>query len=164
MGWMATAKGDEIRWRARDANDYSQFWIADCRTAIDSTQYSGESTEEILATMTSSIGFVKKHKAAWIAVPAIVAVVIGVFAFTRHQTAASAHSVTLQWNPSPGATSYNVYRSTTSGVRGSPIGTSGTTTYVDRGVPNSTTFYYTVTAVRDGQESGPSNEAKAVIP
>ena|ERR1700746_648021 len=162
MGRTATAKGDEIRWRARDANGYSQFSIADCRTAIDSRQYR-ESTEEIPG-MTSSIGFVKGPKAASVAVLVTVAVVIGVFAFTRHQTAASAHAVTLRWDPSPGATSYNVYRSTASGVRGLPIGTSSTTTYVDRGVPNSTILYYTVTAVRDGQESGPSNEAKAVIP
>ncbi len=80
------------------------------------------------------------------------------------QTAAAPHSVKLTWVPSAGATSYNIYRSTVSGVRGANIGISTTPTFLDVPVPSGTTFYYTVTAVGNGAESGPSNEAKAVIP
>jgi fibronectin type 3 domain-containing protein len=113
--------------------------------------------------MKSDFSFVKHRRAALIAALVAVAAVMGVFAYTRLQTCAS-HSVTLRWSPSPGATSYNIYRSRVSGVRGSQIGTSSTPSYIDRPLPAGTTFYYTVTAVRDGRESGPSNEAKAVIP
>jgi fibronectin type 3 domain-containing protein len=113
--------------------------------------------------MESDFRLVKQRRAALIAALVAVAAVIGVFAYTKLQSGAS-HSVTLRWSPSPGATSYNVYRSRVSGVRGSQIGISSTPTYIDRAVPGGTTFYYTVTGVRDGRESGPSNEAKAVIP
>ena len=41
-------------------------------------------------------------------------------------------SITLTWTPSPGATSYNVYRGTTSGGEGTtPIATTTGTTYTD---------------------------------
>jgi len=77
---------------------------------------------------------------------------------------ASNHVVTLRWQASPGAHHYNVYRSSTQGVRGGKIGTSTEPAYRDTGVPGGTVFYYTVTAVIGGKESGPSNEIKAVVP
>jgi hypothetical protein len=69
--------------------------------------------------------------------------------------------VSLAWNASAGATSYNLKRSTTSGGPytkvASPTGTSAT----DTGLTNGTTYYYVVTAVNGGGESGNSNEASA---
>ncbi len=66
--------------------------------------------------------------------------------------------VTLNWNASAGATSYNVKRSTgnPSGPY-SPIATGATsTTYTDTNVVNGTTYYYVVSAVNANGESADS--------
>ena len=69
--------------------------------------------------------------------------------------------VALMWNASAGATSYNVKRSTTQGgpytTVFSPIGTS----YTDPGLTDGTTYYYVVSAVNAGGESGNSSEVSA---
>ncbi len=70
--------------------------------------------------------------------------------------------VTLTWTGSPTATAYNVKRSTTTGGPYSTIKTGATTTtYVDGGVNNGTTYFYVVTATNPGGESGNSNEVHA---
>jgi hypothetical protein len=72
--------------------------------------------------------------------------------------------VDLSWSSSAGATSYNVYRGTSSGGEGStPIATGITATnYTDATVADGTTYYYKVAAVNSGGTSGLSNEASAV--
>src|SRR5258706_15137317 len=71
--------------------------------------------------------------------------------------------VGLSWPTSTGATSYNVYRSTTSGgPYGAAIATGVTTTgYTDTGRTNGTTYFYVVTAVNGVGESGFSPQASA---
>jgi hypothetical protein len=65
--------------------------------------------------------------------------------------------VGISWDPVPGATSYNVYYSTTTGVtRGSVyrlIGTNANTSQAVNGLTNGTTYYLVVTAVGAGGES-----------
>ena len=76
------------------------------------------------------------------------------------------HSVTLNWvsSTTPSVT-YNVYRSTASGVYSSPLASSiSSTTYTDSTVQSGQTYYYVVTAVNSGGASGRSNESPAVIP
>ncbi len=75
------------------------------------------------------------------------------------------HSVTLIWNASQNATSYNVYRGTTNVGPYIKIG-SGivVTTYTDVQVTPNQTLYYVTTAVSGSNESGYSNEVAAVIP
>ena len=71
--------------------------------------------------------------------------------------------VVLNWTASTGATSYNVYRGTSSGGEGTTAlatGVSGAT-YTDTGLTNGTTYYYKVTAVSSSGTSGYSNEANA---
>lgn len=65
--------------------------------------------------------------------------------------------VTLTWTPVPGASSYNVYRSVSSGA--TVLFASGVVpaTYTDATVANGTTYYYTVTA-HNGLESPKSSE------
>jgi hypothetical protein len=74
--------------------------------------------------------------------------------------------VTLNWNAYPGATSYAVVRSTTSGSpnignylnNANPI---TTTSYTDAGLANGTTYYYLVVAEGSSGVSNPSNQASA---
>jgi cellulose 1,4-beta-cellobiosidase len=71
--------------------------------------------------------------------------------------------VSLSWNASSGATSYNVKRSTTNGGPYSTIATGlPTTAYTDTGLTNGITYYYVVTAFNTtGGESSNSNQASA---
>ncbi|MGA3008415.1 MAG: malectin domain-containing carbohydrate-binding protein, partial [Opitutaceae bacterium] len=72
--------------------------------------------------------------------------------------------VNLVWNASAGATSYNVYRGTSSGGESATpiaIGVTGAS-YTDSTVTNGTSYYYKVAAVNTGGTSGLSNEASAL--
>lgn len=78
-------------------------------------------------------------------------------------TATAANTqVALSWTVSAGAVSYNIYRSTTSGgevkIATTPA-TITTTSYIDTGLSNGTTYYYKVTAVNSAGESARSTEA-----
>jgi len=78
------------------------------------------------------------------------------------------HSVDLSWESGGGQpVGYNVYRGTVSGGPYTMINTSldSSTNYTDSTVVSGTTYYYVTTEVNaQGQESGYSNVAKAVIP
>jgi subtilase family serine protease len=72
--------------------------------------------------------------------------------------------VALSWSSVANATSYNVYRSTTSGGEASsaPIATSvPSASYTDTTVSNNTTYYYEVTAVGAGGPSTYSTQVAA---
>ena len=70
--------------------------------------------------------------------------------------------VSLSWTASPGATSYNVLRSITSGGPYGNIATGVTTpSYTDTTVTNGTIYYYVVQAVNSSGTSGNSNQASA---
>lgn len=69
--------------------------------------------------------------------------------------------VALSWEASVGASSYAVKRATTSGGPYSTIANVLSTPYVDSSVTGGTKYYYVVTAVNAGGESGISNEESA---
>jgi len=78
--------------------------------------------------------------------------------------------VSLLWSPSAGATSYNLYYSTSAGVTpagGTKIAGITTTSYThskladNTPLKDGTTYYYVVTAVNANGESGPSNQISA---
>jgi cellulose 1,4-beta-cellobiosidase len=71
--------------------------------------------------------------------------------------------VSLSWPASTGATSYNIYRATSSGGEGSTPLAAGVigTSFTDTGLTNGTTYYYQVTAVNAAGESGRSTEVSA---
>jgi len=80
-------------------------------------------------------------------------------------------SVQLNWQPSPSAggnpsLTYNVYRASTCAGQFSKLNASGisATAYVDTSVALGATYCYQVTAVLNGLESGPSNQAIAAVP
>jgi hypothetical protein len=70
-------------------------------------------------------------------------------------------SVSLTWNASTGATSYNVMRSTTSGSGYATVNSPTGTSYTDTGLTNNTTYYYVVTAANSAGTSGNSNQVSA---
>ena len=78
------------------------------------------------------------------------------------------HSVSLTWMPSssPGISSYNVYRGTTTGGPYSLLKNGvSSTSYTDSNVQSGSTYYYVTTALNtSGMESAYSGEASAVIP
>lgn len=82
---------------------------------------------------------------------------------TNISATGGANQVTISWTASTGATSYNVYRSTTAGVTVS----NGTklagvaSPYVNTGLTAGTTYYYIVTAVNSAGESAASTQTSA---
>lgn len=68
--------------------------------------------------------------------------------------------VSLSWNISPGAATYNVKRSTTSGSEVTITNVSNRS-YTDTGLVNGTTYYYVVSAVNTNGESADSIEVTA---
>jgi len=81
---------------------------------------------------------------------------------TGLQATAGNAQVSLSWNASAGATSYNLKRST---VNGGPYSTAvaspTATNYTDTTVTNGTTYYYVVSAVNSAGESANSAQASA---
>jgi hypothetical protein len=71
--------------------------------------------------------------------------------------------VSLSWSAGSGATSYNVYRGTSSGGESSTAIATGitSTSYNDTSVTNGTTYYYKVAALNSSGTSAYSNEASA---
>ncbi len=69
--------------------------------------------------------------------------------------------VSLTWNVSSGATSYNVKRSTTTGGPYTQIASPTTTSYTDTTVTNGVAYYYVVSAVNSAGESANSSQATA---
>jgi fibronectin type 3 domain-containing protein len=68
--------------------------------------------------------------------------------------------VALSWSASPGATSYHVKRSTSSGAE-TQIAAPTSTSYTDTSAKNGTKYFYVVSAVNAAGESANSNEASA---
>ena len=75
-------------------------------------------------------------------------------------TASGQNQINLAWNAVSGATSYNIYRSSTSGGPYTQVGTSSTTSFANTGLTCNTPYYYVVRAATTC-ESGNSNQATA---
>ncbi len=69
----------------------------------------------------------------------------------------------VYWDAVPGADGYKVYRSEQSGSGYAEIAEVGTLYYLDNGLTNGAPYYYVVTTLDDGEESGTSDEV-AVTP
>jgi hypothetical protein len=75
--------------------------------------------------------------------------------------AAGNTQVSLTWNTSAGASSYNVYSSTTNGGPYAEITSVTSPTYTNTGLTNGTAYYFVVTAVDSSGQSGYSGQASA---
>jgi fibronectin type 3 domain-containing protein len=76
-------------------------------------------------------------------------------------TAISSNSITVSWNASPSATSYNIYRSTSSSGPFPMVGSTAATSSTDTGLSPGTTYYYEISAANSGGESAPSSPVSA---
>ena len=76
-------------------------------------------------------------------------------------TAQSSTSIAVSWTTVTGATSYQIFRSTTSGSAYTQVGTSASSPFTDVGLTASTPYYYVVKAVNSAGISGYSSEATA---
>jgi len=83
---------------------------------------------------------------------------------TAMTVTAGDNKTTISWGAVTGATSYNVYRSTTPGAQGTKIGTSTTTSYVDATAANGSTYYYEVTAASAAGEGTTTTQSAGVTP
>jgi fibronectin type 3 domain-containing protein len=100
-----------------------------------------------------------------IATIVLLAAVIGVFAYRHSEMVGTKpHSVSLHWQASANAASYNIYRRTET-TEFAKIGSSNTSSYVDTPVPSGAVFYYGVTTVSaGGEESKISNVIRVEVP
>jgi chitodextrinase len=74
-------------------------------------------------------------------------------------------SITITLTPSAGATSYNIYRSTAAGAEGNtPYATTTATTYTDKNLSSTPTYFYVFTAVNSCGESARSPEDASKTP
>ena len=78
----------------------------------------------------------------------------------------STHSVNLSWTPSAssGVSGYDVYRSTVSGGPYTKIGSASTVDYTDASVQANTEYFYVVTSVDAGVQSGYSGQIAVSVP
>ncbi len=74
-------------------------------------------------------------------------------------SATGSNTATVSWTASSGATSYAIFRSTTSGGPYTQVGTSSTTSFADSGLACNTTYFYVVTASNGSCSSGNSAQA-----
>jgi cellulose 1,4-beta-cellobiosidase len=70
--------------------------------------------------------------------------------------------VSLGWNPSSGAGTYNLKRSTNNGGPYTPVGAATTTAFTDTGLANGTLYYYVLSAVNTNGESSNSIQIGAI--
>jgi fibronectin type 3 domain-containing protein len=87
--------------------------------------------------------------------------------FEARPASQTAAPITLKWDASPGATSYNIYRGTSPGAEGStPYATATTNTFIDTNVAHGPPpiYFYTVAAVGPGGVSGKSVESATPTP
>jgi hypothetical protein len=77
----------------------------------------------------------------------------------------ASNSITLTWSPTPTATSYRLYRGTSSGGEGAtPIATTTSLTYTDPNLSSTPVYFYEVTAVNSAGESARSAEDESKTP
>jgi fibronectin type 3 domain-containing protein len=80
-------------------------------------------------------------------------------------SAGSDSSITITWPASTGATSYNIYRGTTSGGEGTtPVASTTNTTYKDSNLSSTPIYFYQITAVNAAGESARTAEDASKTP
>lgn len=74
-------------------------------------------------------------------------------------------SISISWEPSAGATSYNIYRGTAAGAEGgTPVATTTGTSYRDANLSSTPVYFYEISAVNSTGESARSDEDASKTP
>jgi len=127
-------------WTATTGSHTVQAWVDDVNRIAESN----ENNNKLVASFTVASGVI---------IPPVP---------TGLTATAGNTQVSLSWGASSGATSYNVYRGTTSGGEGTTaIATATTTSFTNTGLTNGTTYFYKVAAVNSAGTSAQSGEASA---
>jgi len=80
-------------------------------------------------------------------------------------SANASSSITVSWDPTPGATSYRIYRGTAAGGEGStPIASTSALSYTDSNLSTTPIYFYEITAVNSAGESARSDEDASKTP
>jgi fibronectin type 3 domain-containing protein len=113
----------------------------------------------------ASLGFGATAAQAQARAPAAQTAAVPAAPASDELTANSNSSITITWPASSGATSYNLYRGTTSGGEGStPIATTTQTTYTDENLSSTPVYFYQITAVNSIGESARTPEDASKTP
>jgi fibronectin type 3 domain-containing protein len=78
-------------------------------------------------------------------------------------TVGGGYSIALSWKAPAGATSFTIYRSSTSGNGYASLGSQAGTAFTDTKAPPGAAYYYVVTATNGAGTSGNSNEATSSV-
>jgi len=149
-------------------------YCASCHNALPSSAKKGRTATQISSAISANSGGMGSLSSLTAAqISAIAAALSGTTTTPPPTTVPAApagvtatggtQQATITWSAVTGATSYNIYRSTTTGV----TITSGTkssvvaSSAVQTGLADSTTYYYIVTAVNSVGESAPSVQVAA---
>jgi fibronectin type 3 domain-containing protein len=76
-------------------------------------------------------------------------------------TQAASYSISLSWNSSQGAASYNIYRANSQTGASAKIGSATETSYTDSSVPEGRQFFYSIVGVNTSGNSPASDVASA---
>jgi len=157
LSWTASsgATSYNVKRGAANGGPYTQIGTSTSASYMD-TSVTGGTTYFYVVTAINTAGESGNSNQAsatpMVAVPS---------APTGLTATAGSQQVCLSWTASSGATGYNVKRGAASGGPYTQIATASATSYIDTNVTAGTTYYYVVTAVNSGGESGNSNQASA---
>jgi fibronectin type 3 domain-containing protein len=93
----------------------------------------------------------------------VLVIAVSAYRFAQQSGQKKPHTVTLTWDATPGAESYNIYRKPENGSF-TKIGTAQTNKYVDTPVSSGAVLIYGVTTVSKEQESAISKEIRVEVP
>jgi len=162
-GDSAASVASRLTLATAGADNVSISWVSDTPTVVTNaglvtrpSYIDGNKTVNLTATLTKNAA--SDTKIFTITVIKIPQTPTGLSAASENA------QVTLNWTAADGATSYKVYKSTTSGSNYSEVDAATkktATTYKVTGLTNGTQYYFVVKASNAGADSANSNEATA---
>jgi hypothetical protein len=158
----AGTTGAAVQWTysADPSSTYGYFFIANPATGnrlrMDRTPGSGAPTS---ITLSMDVPGAVSDNTRWRFIMPVQPATPGVP--TGLSATAAVAQVTLNWNAASGAIGYNVKSSTTSGGPYTTVTNVATTSYVNTGLTNGTTYYYVVSAVGSVVEGANSSQVSA---
>lgn len=164
---VAGSAQNTISWSAvSGATSYNIYWSTTSGTGKSGTKIAGATSPYVQTGLTVGTPYYYVVTAANSAGESPASAQVSATPLPAAPTGVAAVGSNLQntisWTASTGATSYNIYWSTTSGLGTSGTKIAGATSpYPHTGLTNGTVYYYVVTAVNSGGESAASAQVSA---